>query len=204
VLYASLPLANAVLTPLVLGQSVPPRAFLSLLVAMGGVAYLFSLNLMATPQTFLGGGMVLVGVVSSAFANVFAKKRAAAIDPAVSSAVQFVIAAVLLGIAAVPERSEPATWSWLAILALLFLATAGSAVAFAVYYWLLKQVPAYQAATITLVVPFIAILEGALLLQEMITLHMLAAALVVLGAVAVVLRTEAEKSVTFSLRQEAP
>jgi drug/metabolite transporter (DMT)-like permease len=203
VLYASLPLANAVLTPAVLGHSIPPRAFLSLLVAMGGIAYLFNVNLIATRQTFLGGALILIGVVSSAFANVYAKKRAANIDAAVSSALQFVIAGVLLSLAALTEIDEPASWSVKAVVALVFLSTAGSAVAFAVYYWLLKQIPAHKASTITLVVPFIAILEGALLLQEMVTIHMLAAAIVVLGAVAVVLRAEIEKSAQLGLSREA-
>jgi drug/metabolite transporter (DMT)-like permease len=54
----------------------------------------------------------------------------------------------------------------------------------------------YKLTTTNLVVPFIAIAEGSLILHELITLQMFIAAVVVASAVAVVLRAEAEQSLS--------
>jgi drug/metabolite transporter (DMT)-like permease len=78
---------------------------------------------------------------------------------------------------------------------LLLLAVFGSAAAFSLYYWLLRDVAAYQLGTIDLVVPLVAATEGALLLREYIPPLMIAAMFVVLGAVLVVIRSESPKQV---------
>jgi drug/metabolite transporter (DMT)-like permease len=57
----------------------------------------------------------------------------------------------------------------------------------------------YQISTISLIIPVGAMLEGALLLQEPAPPMVIAAVLVVLGAVATVLRAEPEK--VLSLRE---
>ena len=77
----------------------------------------------------------------------------------------------------------------------------GSAVAFTLWYALVKYLPPYKLTTTNLVVPFIAIAEGALILQESITAAMFITAVIVAGAVAVVLRAEAQQ--TLSLRAPA-
>jgi drug/metabolite transporter (DMT)-like permease len=83
----------------------------------------------------------------------------------------------------------------------LFLALIGSAVGFTVWYALVKHLPPYKLSTTNLVVPFIAIAEGAFILGELITWRMLITAVIVAAAVAVVLRAEADA--TLSLRAPA-
>jgi drug/metabolite transporter (DMT)-like permease len=188
VIFSATPLTVALLTPWLTGKSVPRGAILSLLVAMGGIAYLFQIDLRATPQTFTGGLLILGAVLSSAFTSVFAKKEVSGVDPSLATGVQLMVgAAILSTLSAAVESGKSSEWTTRSIGALLFLAVFGSAIAYAGYYWLLRHVPAYKASTIALVVPFIAILEGALILREMITLHMFTASVVVLGAVAVAL-----------------
>jgi drug/metabolite transporter (DMT)-like permease len=185
------------------GKSVPRSALGTLLEAMGGIAFLFQLDLRATPETLIGGLMVLGAVLSSAFSSVFAKRETSAIDPAVATTAQLVIGSVLLFAAStVFESGKVSDWTSGAVPALLFLSVFGSAVAFVSYYWLLRQMPAYKAATISLVVPFVAILEGSFLLQEPITFHMLAASVVVLGAVAFTLRAQSDEPVKLKLTSE--
>jgi drug/metabolite transporter (DMT)-like permease len=89
------------------------------------------------------------------------------------------------------ESGQPSEWTPRAIAALLFLALIGSAVGFTVWYALVKHLPPYKLSTTNLVVPFIAIAEGALILHEAITVQMFVTALIVATAVAVVLRAEA-------------
>ena len=97
------------------------------------------------------------------------------------------------------ERGQAADWNRTAVLATLYLALVGSAVAFAVFYWLLRHMQSYQITTVNLVVPFVAIAVGATVLGERITWQMMACALVVLGAVAVTLRAEPEEVIKINL-----
>jgi drug/metabolite transporter (DMT)-like permease len=185
VLYSSAPLIVALLTPWMTGRSVPRAALYSLLVAIGGIAFLFQVDLRATPQTLAGGLMIMVAVLSSAFSVVLAKRELAGVDPAISTIVQLLIGAGLLFAAsAVIESTRSSDWSRSSVLALIFLGVFGSAVAFVSYYWLLNHIPAYKASTINLVVPFVSMLEASLILRELITLPMFVASVVVLGAVA--------------------
>ena len=85
------------------------------------------------------------------------------------------------------------------VLALVFLTIFGSIVAFSVYYWLLGEMHAYQLSTINLVVPIIAMAEGALLLRERVPLLMMGAGALVLVAVATVLRAEDDQAVKLNL-----
>lgn len=199
VLYSSLPLCTALLTPLFTGVPVPRAALFSLLVAVGGIAMLFGAELNASTQTLAGGVMVLVAVFFSSYSSIYAKKKINAIHPMVSTGVQLLGGAVALMAVSLATEHQPSVWSKPAIAALLFLAILGSSVAFAVYYWMLKVMPPYKLSTLTLIVPFVAIVEGALILQENITLNMLVSSIVVLGAVAVVLRADSDEATEMKL-----
>ncbi len=200
VLYTSLPLAVALLTPVMTHDQVPRAAVFCMVVAVGGLAVLFSGPLAVSTGTLLGGAAVLGAVVSTSWAIVFAKQELREVDPWAATAWQTIFGgAVLFTAGAIVERGRPATWTQAAILALLFLAVIGTAVAFALYYWLLKRVKPYQAASMSLVIPIVAMFEGALLLDEDIPPSMLGASLVVLVAVAVLLRVQTVGIRTFKL-----
>ncbi len=183
-LFSSLPLMVAVLTPFMTGGAVPRRVLGSMVVAVGGLGVLFYGGLSTTPQALLGGAAVLLSVVFSAWSSIFAKIEINEVHPAVGTALQLFVGAIILFTASLwMERSDAVHWTTSSALALLFLATFGSAAAFAIYYWLLKQVLPYQISTITLIVPLVAMAEGALILHEPIPLTMLLAAILVLFAV---------------------
>lgn len=194
VLYSASPLAVALLTPAMTGRRVPRGAIYSLLIAVGGIAMLFQVDLRRSMDTLIGGVAVLIGVVSSAWSTIYAKKETSEVQPVVSTGLQLAVGGLALGaLSLLTERNEPTHWDWTAVFALLFLATFGSAIAFAVYYWLLRYMDAYKLATINLVVPFVAIVEGAFILHEMITMMMLVSAVVVLGAVGFVLKAQSDE-----------
>jgi drug/metabolite transporter (DMT)-like permease len=60
----------------------------------------------------------------------------------------------------------------------------GSAVTFSLYYWLLRHVSATALSMISLLTPIVAVVVGAIFLDEPTTLRMLAGALLVVGGVA--------------------
>ncbi len=194
-LFSAMPLAVAMFTPLMMHRKVPRGAVYALVVAFGGILALFVDGLSANRRGLWGGIAVLTAVVLSSWSVIFAKKRLQDVAPVISTGLQFLFAAVLLfwGTWAL-ESHRQTNWSKQAIAALAFLATFGSAAAFAIYYWLLKQMQPYQLSTISLVVPIIALMEGYLLGGESIRLIMIVSMVVVLGAVGMVLRAEAAEA----------
>lgn len=203
VMFACLPLFVAFFTPLMSEHSVPSRALVSMFVGATGLGILFYRDLSATPETIFGGLAVIAAVISSSWSSLYAKKENAGMHPVVSTTLQLTIGAALLFLASgVMEAGRESRWTGTAWASLWFLAVVGSGVAFAVYYWLLKRMRPYQLSTISLVVPIVAMSEGALLLREPIPLTMIFAAVVVLGAVVTVLRAEAAE-VMISLRGSA-
>ena len=193
VIYSSYPLFVAFFTPLITQQRVPRRAVYGMVWALGGIAVIFYEGLSVSLYLLAGGVAVLAAVLTSAWSSIYAKRELKSVNPFVGTTVQFAVAAVLLYITSfAQERQELSNWSASAILALAFLIVFGSVVAFSIYYWLLQTLLPYQLSTLNLIVPLIAMAEGALILRETIPPLMLIAALVVLAAVSSILRAEEE------------
>jgi len=195
-LFASFPLVVAIWSPILTGQTVPRRALFGIIVGLGGMAVLLFRGVPYSRVGRLSAMVVLVGVVSSAWATVFAKRQASTTNPLVSTGIQITVAAVLTTAASLTfERGQESHWTATSLSMLLLLAVLGSAVAFSLYYWLLRDTAPYQLGTIDLVVPLVAASEGALLLRESIPPLMIAAMVVVLGAVLVVIRSQSPEQV---------
>lgn len=193
VLFSAMPLVVALFTPLMMKRKVPRTAVFAMLVAFGGLLVLFYSGLSANGLALLGGMAVLVAVVVSSWSVVYAKQRLQDIDSVVSTGLQLLFGSVALfwGTWALESRRH-AVWNSSAVLALAFLTVFGSCAAFVIYYWLLKKMHPYQLSSLNLIVPVIALLEGALLLHEPVPLLMLAAIALVLGSVSTVLRAQPE------------
>lgn len=84
------------------------------------------------------------------------------------------------------SRFDPATIPPPAIIAVLYLVVFGSIVGLNCYLWLLTRVPAPKVATYALVNPVVALVLGAAVLGERVTLLAIVAALLVLLGVALI------------------
>lgn len=200
VLFSSDPLFVALFMPAMTRARVPRRAIFAMLIGLGGMCALFYTGLSASPYFLLGGGAVMLAVVMSAWASVFAKREISGVSPLVGTGIQFSVSAMALFVASLMfERGRPSDWNQASVLALGFLVIFGSVLAFSFYYWLLARMHPYQLTTITLVVPVIAMAEGAVLLREPVPVFMIGAAVLVLGSVAVVLRAEDERTLSLEL-----
>ncbi|MGH9570649.1 MAG: DMT family transporter [Candidatus Angelobacter sp.] len=193
VLFSALPLAVALFTPVMMEGSVPREAVFAMVVAFGGLLVLFYAGLSANGRALIGGMAVLAAMLMSAWSVVYAKLRLHEVDAVAGTGLQLLFGSVLLlwGTWAL-EAHRQATWTKTAILGLTFLTLFGSCAAFVIYYWLLKEMRPYQVSTINMVVPVVAVLEGALLLRENVPLLMLLAIALVLGSVGVALRAREE------------
>jgi drug/metabolite transporter (DMT)-like permease len=128
---------------------------------------------------------------------VYAKREIAVVNPLIGTAVQFCVSAgILFAGSAILEHGRPSDWNQTSVLALLFLTVFGSVIAFSLYYWLLARMQAYQLSTTNLVIPIVAIAEGALFLREPVPLVMMGAALLVLIAVGSVLLAENDEAIS--------
>jgi len=93
-------------------------------------------------------------------------------------------------IAASPGELDPSGWSARSIFGLVYLIVFGSLLGFSAYVWLLGNAPITKVSTYAYVNPVIAIALGVIVLDESVTLRIVAGALLILVSVAIVLRRE--------------
>lgn len=147
-----------------------------------------------------GGGVVPVGgallvvlaATSWSIGSFFSRRLPLPRDPFVASVYEMIVGGVAMSAVGV-GLGEPAllahgsTRSWLALAYLLLV---GSLVAFTAYVWLLQNAPISLTATYAYVNPAVAVLLGALLLDERITGPVLLSGAVIIVGVALVVSTE--------------
>ena len=195
VIFSTCPLFVALFTPVMTRTRVPRGAVFAMLLGLGGMATLFYTELSVSKYLLLGGGAVIAAVISSSWAAVFAKREIGEVSPLLGTAVQFCVGAGILW--------RESDWNSTSVLALAFLTIFGSVITFSLYYWLLRKMQAYQLSTINLVVPMVAMAEGALFLRESLPILMIAAASLVLVSVATVLRAEDEAEMRLQVEADA-
>ena len=89
-----------------------------------------------------------------------------------------------------PSELDPSTWSSRSIFGLAYLIVFGSLIGYSAYAWLLANAPISQVSTYAYVNPVVAIALGVIVLDETLTLRVVAGALLILVSVAIVLRRE--------------
>jgi drug/metabolite transporter (DMT)-like permease len=207
ILYSASPLVVSLLTPIFLHRKVPRSAVFAMVVAFGGIAALIYTEVSVTRSTLLGGTGVFVAMLISACSTVYAKTRLHDIDPMIATGLQLLFGSIplLCGTWAF-EAHRQAVWNAPALASLAFLTVFGSCVAFVVYYWLLKTMQPYQLTSTGLLVPIVAVLEGALLKREPVPWMMVGVIVVVLVCVGSALRAEAigEREVDILMLRDKP
>ena len=92
-----------------------------------------------------------------------------------------------------PSELNPAHYSARSIFGLWYLIIFGSLIGYSAYAWLLANAPIGQVATYAYVNPVIAIALGAIVLGESITWRIVGGALLIIAAVAIVVRRESRE-----------
>jgi len=93
-----------------------------------------------------------------------------------------------------PSKLDPSAWSGRSLAGLVYLILVGSIVGYTAYAWLLANAPITQVSTYAYVNPVVAIALGVIVLDESLTLRIVAGAVLILVSVAIVLRREARLS----------
>ena len=94
-----------------------------------------------------------------------------------------------------PDELNPAQYSARSLFGLAYLIVFGSLIGYSAYAWLLANAPIGQVSTYAYVNPVVAIALGAIVLGESITWRIVGGALLVLAAVAIVVRRESRQDV---------
>jgi drug/metabolite transporter (DMT)-like permease len=153
---------------------------------MIGVALIagFGAVTLSTPTALAFGGALLAGALY-AVAALETRRRFNGSDPIVIAAGTLSASTLLLAPVAVIDLPT-ASYTWNAIGALLLIGLVCTALAYAIYFALLRDAGPERATTVTLLVPLFAMVWGALLVGESITLLDLFGASLVLFSVALV------------------
>jgi drug/metabolite transporter (DMT)-like permease len=147
-----------------------------------GILVVFSRDL-SLPNSSAIPGMVaiLLGATMQAYSLIVTKKHGHDISPITMTFVGMVIGAVVLLLLGVLfESSSAIVWSGEAIGSILYLAIIGSVLTFVSYYWLLKRIDAVYLSLTSFINPIIAVLLGALVLDERLASTVFAGAMLVL------------------------
>jgi drug/metabolite transporter (DMT)-like permease len=142
----------------------------------------------------LGLAMALSASISWSLGSFFAHKLPLPKDGFVATTWEMLSAGVFLLVLGVatgePGSMDAAGFTFQSIAAWLYLAIFGSLVGFTAYAWLLRHAPISKVVTHQYVNPLVAILLGALVLDEQLTLAVAAGAALIVGSVFVAVRSE--------------
>jgi drug/metabolite transporter (DMT)-like permease len=167
-----------------------PLAGLAL--GLAGVALLSGLG-GGTGTTSVAGVLIILGAAAMwAFGTIMARRVTLPSSPALASGMELLCGgAALLALAAAAGEfsslrlADVSARSWLA---LGYLTVVGSIVAFSAYGIVVRALPTATVATYAYVNPVIAVLLGALILNERLTPAMLGGGVLIVGAVVLVVR----------------
>lgn len=188
-LVALVPIATAAWAHyLVAGESLTVRKLAGLTIALVGVGVLLlsgDSGLDQGGRPLLAFGLSLAGVFLIGFSGAFARARAGEYDPVRLSAVQFIVGAVVIVVAAAVVEGRPGEVSRHAAAMVLYLAVLGTAMPFLLFFSVLRVVSATKASLIGYLVPVVAVITGAVVLNERLTAGiLLGGALILAGVVA--------------------
>lgn len=162
VVFALLLVPNAIFARIFLHQGLSRPFMLGSLVALGGIGLLFAHELKLDGAdrnaVMLGIGLTLLAVVSASIANVAqATKRAARIPVAALLVWSMVVGTIANGAIAWATAGPPVFDTRPGYIAgVLYLGVAASAVAFLLYYRIIREIGAARAAYSSVLIPIIA------------------------------------------------
>lgn len=178
IFFSTFPLFTGLISNFVF-RSEPTRGstYAGLAVGLTGVTVIFYDELARTAfdsAVILAALAILTGAASGAFSSVLVKKFLSTFDPASLSLRQMVIGSVaLMSVGLLRGEAAQTTFDGRAVIAVVYLALAASALAFTLYYWLLQNISAITLSLVVYFTPLVAILFDWLLLGQVVTLQTL-------------------------------
>jgi drug/metabolite transporter (DMT)-like permease len=134
-----------------------------------GLMVVFIEGISISTLAILGITATVISAASQSFGSVLIKQQQPDFHPIAITAGSIVVALPLFFLNCVIMGVWPETIPARSVLSILYLAVAGSAVGFPLYFYLLKNLSPERVAIITLITPVTALLLGSLLNSEIIS-----------------------------------
>ena len=190
ILNATVPFFGALIGALAFGTRLQPRALAGVACGFGGVVLLI-LTRGNTAAGFQASFYpVLACLLASScygFAAHFARRNFAGVDPLATTTGSQLLAIGFMAPAALAfaPAANPSALAWACVVALGVL---GTALAYVIYYRLIRNAGPSFAMSVTYLVPMFGVLWSAIFLHEPVTAGMLLAGAVILAGVALTVR----------------
>ena len=190
-LAATIPIWMAAMEAILGLASLTPRKIAGLVLGFGGVALLVAPaigRVEASVGFFLAVGALQLNAICWNGGTLIARRHSAGADPRAAAVVQMLAGGTAVAIVALAagERPNLAMFSVRSSFAVLYLAVLGSVVAYTAYNYAQTKLSAGKVSSYAYVNPAIAVLTGALLLREPVTLRMIASMGIILAGVALI------------------
>jgi drug/metabolite transporter (DMT)-like permease len=186
ILFATLPLITIAVAHLSLpGERITPLTLAGTLLAFLGVVALFGDHARLDLRQRWPMAAVIAGAIMAAIASVATKKHGEALHPAALNAPSMLLGAAVLAAASYAKGDgfrlppDAATWG-----AVLYLALAGTVLAFFVYFSMLKSWSVTSLSFISVFTPAIALVLGFVFLGERPTAWTVVGAVLIVAGVA--------------------
>ena len=183
VLFGVLPLYTALIGAVLLPDE-PLRAplLVGVLIAIAGLALAFleSIELGAAEKAAIGATALALSPLGAAVGGIAQKLRAAELDAVVLNGWAMLLGGLLLlAVSAVGEDWGEFAWTAESVGSILYLAIFGSAITFVTLTVLLRHISAMAVAFLAMLLPFGALIFGAALYDESITVRAVGGAVLV-------------------------
>ena len=189
VLFGVLPIYVALIASVALrDEPLRARLFGGVVLALAGLAFAFSASVALGDSRFAVAAAIasLLAPLGAAIGNVATKRRGAGVDALVLNGWGAALGGVLLlAVSGLSEDWGGAAWTPAAIGSIAYLAAMGTAVAFVTLTLLLRELPAVTISFIALLLPFGALMFGAVVDGEPLTVAELAGAALVAAGILV-------------------
>lgn len=172
VLHATLPLFGLVFAHYLLPDDrITKRKVFGILVGLVGIALIYSGQLsFRGAMAAWGVTAVLASAAIAALVNTITKRCGTQMDPLTLTGGQVIVASILLSLAASTEGNPLAMqWTAQAIWSLIYLAVAGTALAFFLHYWLLQRIPVTRVQLQLFLSTILAVALGIVVFSETLT-----------------------------------
>lgn len=174
---------------LVPAERMTMRKLAGVALGIAGTSVIFYDQLAVEGSKALYGSLALIGSSGfMAYSSVLVKARCRHLDPAALAAGQMIFGLVPLLVLGALWEGNPFALQWTAqaLISLGYLALVGSALAFLLYYWLVKRIDVTKTMLISLVTPVIALLIGMLTLSESVSIRLILGSVAILAGISLI------------------
>ena len=207
-LIATEPIFVAIILTATRRTRITPMLLTGLLLGLLGVALFIGADLQTGRSEMLSSLVVLIGTASWSIGMVYSRTAPLHPDDRMAAAMSLLAGAVMLFIAGTVTGEATnfhiALVSVRSLVALGYLAIAGSLIAYSAYFWLLNRYPPTLIATHTYVNPVVALVLGWTFAGEVLTTRFVLGGVVVIAAIALVGRATSREGKANKIRELRP